>query len=111
MRGSDPDSALYWMVRMIEGGEDPLLLHVEWSFLRVRMWEMPMFVLSLWRFQPQSIQFIGMPEARIALGQVCTYSMLQSPMLLIRPSMRHYNCKKRWNTFCTSTYSRSSCWL
>ena len=26
LRGSDPDAALYWMARMIEGGEDPLFI-------------------------------------------------------------------------------------
>ena len=25
MRGSDPDAALYWLARMLDGGEDPLL--------------------------------------------------------------------------------------
>ena len=27
MRGSDPDAALYWLARMLDAGEDPLLLH------------------------------------------------------------------------------------
>ena len=26
IRGSDPDAALYWMARMLKGGEDPVLL-------------------------------------------------------------------------------------
>ena len=26
MRGSDPDGALYWLARMIDGGEDPLYI-------------------------------------------------------------------------------------
>ena len=29
MRGSDPDAALYWLARMIEGGEDPLYIREE----------------------------------------------------------------------------------
>ena len=74
MRGSDPDSALYWMARMIEGGEDPLFIARRMVIFasedvgNADVRALPLAISAL-----QSIQFIGMPEARIALGQVCTY--------------------------------------
>ncbi len=45
MRGSDPDAALHYLARMIEGGEDPRSLPDELSFVRPRTWGMPI----LWR--------------------------------------------------------------
>ncbi len=74
MRGSDPDSALYWMARMIEGGEDPLFIARRMVIFasedvgNADIRALPLAISAL-----QSIQFIGMPEARIPLGQVCIY--------------------------------------
>ncbi|MBK8945270.1 MAG: replication-associated recombination protein A [Ignavibacteriae bacterium] len=74
IRGSDPDAALYWMARMLEGGEDP-------KFIARRM-----IVLAsedIGNASPNSlviaeatfgaIEKIGMPEARIILSQCVTY--------------------------------------
>ncbi len=74
LRGSDPDAALYWLMRMLEAGEDPL-------FIARRM-----FILAsedIGNADPQALQvavaakdalhFIGLPEGRIPLAQAATY--------------------------------------
>lgn len=74
MRGTDPDSALYWMARMLEAGEEP-------RFIARRICIAasedvgnadPMAIVvatSAW----QACEFIGMPEAQIILAQAATY--------------------------------------
>ncbi len=74
VRGSDPDGAIYWMARMLDGGEDP-------KFIARRM-----IVLAsedIGNADPQAIviatscftaiDYIGMPEARIVLAQTAAY--------------------------------------
>ena len=74
IRGSDPDATLYWMARMLKGGEDP-------TFIARRM----LIAASedIGNSNPnalllagecfRSVQVIGMPEARIILGQCAVY--------------------------------------
>jgi len=74
MRGSDPDAALYWMMRMIESGEDPL-------FIARRM--VIFAAEDIGNADPQALQvavaakdavhFVGLPEGRIPLAQAATY--------------------------------------
>ena len=74
MRGSDPDAALYWMMRMIEAGEDPL-------FIARRM--VIFAAEDVGNADPQALQvavaakdavhFVGLPEGRIPLAQAVTY--------------------------------------
>jgi putative ATPase len=74
MRGSDPDAALYWMMRMIEAGEDPL-------FIARRM--VIFAAEDIGNADPQALQvavaakdavhFVGLPEGRIPLAQAATY--------------------------------------
>ncbi len=77
MRGSDPDAALYWMARMIDGGEDP-------KFIARRM-----FILAsedIGNADPQALliaeaafksaEVIGYPECRINLAQAAVYLSL-----------------------------------
>ncbi|RNL20648.1 AAA family ATPase [Slackia faecicanis] len=77
MRGSDPDAALYWLARMIEGGEDP-------KFIARRI-----FILAsedIGNADPQAlliaeaafraVEVIGLPECRINLAQAVTYMAL-----------------------------------
>ena len=74
MRGSDPDAALYWMARMIEGGEDPLFIARRMViFASEDVGNADLRALPLAVAAMQTIQLIGMPEARITLGQACTY--------------------------------------
>tara|TARA_B100000768_G_scaffold147861_1_gene141562 strand:- start:4295 stop:5572 length:1278 start_codon:yes stop_codon:yes gene_type:complete len=74
IRGSDPNAAVYWLARMIEGGEDP-------KFIARRM-----IILSsedIGNANPtalvianncfQAVNIIGMPESRIVLAQAATY--------------------------------------
>ena len=77
MRGSDPDAALYWLARMIDGGEDP-------KFIARRM-----FILAsedIGNADPQALliaeavfksaEVIGYPECRINLAQAAIYLAL-----------------------------------
>ncbi|MBM76264.1 MAG: hypothetical protein CMK59_12745 [Proteobacteria bacterium] len=74
MRGSDPDAALYWLAQMLEGGEDPefiarrMLIFASEDVGNADLRALPLACSTL-----QSIKMIGMPEARIILGQCCTY--------------------------------------
>ena len=74
IRGSDPDATLYWMARMLKGGEDPV-------FIARRMLisasedignSNPNALLMAGECL-RSVQAIGMPEARIVLGQCAVY--------------------------------------
>lgn len=74
IRGSDPNGAVYWLARMIEGGEDP-------SFIARRMViaasedignaNPTALVVATTCFQ--AVNLIGYPEARIVLSQAATY--------------------------------------
>ncbi len=74
IRGSDPDAALYWMARMLEGGEDPLFIARRMVILAsedVGNASPNALVLSESTFS--AVHKIGMPEARIILAQCATY--------------------------------------
>ena len=74
IRGSDPDATLYWMARMLKGGEDPV-------FIARRM--LISASEDIGNSNPnalllagecfRSVQAVGMPEARIILGQAAVY--------------------------------------
>ena len=74
LRGSDPDAALYWMMRMLEAGEDPL-------FIARRM--VIFAAEDVGNAEPQALQvavaakdavhFVGLPEGRIPLAQAATF--------------------------------------
>ena len=74
MRGSDPDAALYWMMRMLEAGEDPL-------FIARRMVIFAAEDVGL--AEPQALQvavaakdavhFVGLPEGRIPLAEAAVF--------------------------------------
>ncbi|MAQ92872.1 MAG: AAA family ATPase [Rhodothermaceae bacterium] len=74
MRGSDPDAALYWMAKMIYAGEDP-------RFVLRRMVIFACEDVGL--ADPNAVrqavacleafEFVGMPEGRFMLGQLCVY--------------------------------------
>ncbi len=74
MRGSDPDAALYWLARMISGGEDPLFIArrmVVFASEDVGNASPNALVLAQATFQ--AVHTVGYPEARIILGQCTTY--------------------------------------
>ena len=74
VRGSDPDAALYWLARMLEGGEDPLFIARRLIVLAsedIGNASPNGLVLAETAFG--AIEKIGMPEARIILAQCATY--------------------------------------
>jgi len=74
MRGSDPDAAVYWLMRMLEAGEDPLFIARRMVILAAE---------DIGNADPQALQvavaakdafhFVGLPEGRIPLAQAATY--------------------------------------
>lgn len=70
MRGSDPDATLYWLARLIEGGEDPrfiarrIVIHAAEDVGLADPSVLPLAVAA-----QQCVALIGMPEARIPLAE------------------------------------------
>jgi putative ATPase len=74
VRGSDPDAALYWLARMLAGGEDPL-------FVARRL--VRMASEDIGEADPQALviaiaakdayDFLGSPEGELALAQACVH--------------------------------------
>lgn len=74
MRGSDPDAALYWLARMLEGGEDPLFIARRMVVLASEdIGNASPNALVLAEATFGAVDKIGMPEARIILAQCATY--------------------------------------
>ncbi len=77
VRGSDPDAALYWFARMLEGGEDP-------RYLARRITRMAVEDIGLADPQAQAVclqswetfERLGSPEGELALAQAVTYLAL-----------------------------------
>lgn len=74
MRGSDPDSALYWLARLLHGGEDPryiarrIMIHVSEDIGMANPEAMLIANSAM-----QASERIGMPEIRIILAQAVIY--------------------------------------
>jgi len=74
MRGSDPDAALYWMAKMLEGGEDPRFVARRLVICAAEdVGNAAPFALVLANAAFQVAEFVGMPEAKIPLAQAVTY--------------------------------------
>jgi putative ATPase len=74
LRGNDPDAALYWMMRMIEAGEDPLfVLRRMVIFASEDIGNADPHALMLAVSTDQAFQRLGMPEGLHALSQCCLY--------------------------------------
>ncbi len=74
MRGSDPDAALYWMARLLEGGEDPLFVARRMViFASEDVGNADPRALSVAVAARDAVDFIGMPEAWIPLAHAVTY--------------------------------------
>ncbi len=74
IRGSDPDAAVYWMARMLEGGEDPLFIARRMVVLASEdIGNASPNALLLAEAAFSAVHKIGMPEARIILSQCATY--------------------------------------
>lgn len=74
IRGSDPDAALYWLARMIEGGEDPLFIArrlVISAAEDIGLANPNALLLANAAFD--TVNKIGWPEARIPLAEATVY--------------------------------------
>ncbi len=74
MRGSDPDAAVYWMMRMLEAGDDPLfVLRRMIVFASEDIGNADPRALELAVAADQAFRRLGMPEGMFAMAQCCTY--------------------------------------
>lgn len=74
IRGSDPNAAVYWLARMIEGGEDPAFIARRLVILAsedIGNANPTALVVATNAFQ--AVSLIGYPEARIVLSQAALY--------------------------------------
>jgi len=74
LRGSDPNAAVYWLARMIEGGEDPKFIARRMVILAsedIGNANPNALLLATTCFQ--AVELIGYPECRIILSQAATY--------------------------------------
>ena len=74
IRGSDPNGAVYWLARMLEGGEDAKFIARRLLILASEdIGKANPTALVLANSTFQSVAAIGMPESRIILSQCATY--------------------------------------
>ncbi len=74
MRGSDPDAALYWMAKMVYGGEDPRFLFRRMIiFAGEDVGMADPGALQVVMSAAQAFDYVGMPEGRFHLAQACLY--------------------------------------
>ena len=74
IRGSDPNAAVYWLARMIEGGEDPLFIARRLLILSSEdIGNANPTALVMANNCFQAVNSIGFPESRIILSQTTTY--------------------------------------
>ena len=74
IRGSDPDAALYWLARMIDGGEDPL--YIARRLVRMAAEDIGLAdpaALTNAVVARDACQFLGLPEGELALAQAALY--------------------------------------
>ncbi len=79
MRASDPDAALYWLARMLEGGEDPM--YILRRLVRFASEDVGMAdprALGVATAAQQAFHFIGSPEGKLAIAQAVVY-LAQAP--------------------------------
>lgn len=74
IRGSDPDAGIYWLARMLEGGEDVRFLTRRLVILasedigNADPQALPLAVAAM-----QACEFVGLPECQLSLAQAVTY--------------------------------------
>lgn len=77
VRNSDVDASLYWLARMLEAGEDPL--YIARRVVRMASEDIGLAApeaLNLCLSAKDAIDFLGMPEANLALAQAVAYLAL-----------------------------------
>jgi len=74
LRGSDPDASVYWMMRMVEAGEDPLFIARRMViFASEDVGNADPRALQVAIAVKEAVDFVGMPEGVIPLAQGVTY--------------------------------------
>lgn len=74
LRGSDPDAALYYMVRMLESGEDPRFLARRMIILASEdIGLADPFALVMAVSAAQAVEYVGMPECALNLAEAAIY--------------------------------------
>jgi len=74
IRGSDPDGALYWLARMLEGGEDPL--YIARRLIRMAIEDIGLAdpqAMTLAIAARDTYHFLGSPEGDLALAEIAVY--------------------------------------
>ncbi len=74
VRGSDPDAALYWLARMLDGGEDPL--YVARRLIRMAVEDIGLadpHALAVAVSAKDAYHFVGSPEGELALAEAAVY--------------------------------------
>jgi putative ATPase len=77
VRGSDPDATLYWLTRLLEGGEQPL--YVSRRLIRMAIEDIGLAdpqALSLAMAAKDAYEMLGSPEGELALAEVAIYLAL-----------------------------------
>jgi len=93
LRGSDPDAAAYWIVRMLEGGEDPLYIArrmVRFASEDIGLADSNAMAVAL--SAKESFHFLGPPEGYLALIQAAIYLALAPKS---NSAYRAYNLAKK----------------
>ena len=74
IRGSDPDAAVYWLARMLTGGEDPKFIARRMIVLSSEdIGNADPYAITLATNAFTAIDYIGMPEATLVLSQTAIY--------------------------------------
>ncbi len=74
MRGGDPDAAVYWLMRMLEAGEDPLFVARRMViFAAEDVGNAEPQALAIAVAAKDAVHFVGLPEGRLPLAQAATY--------------------------------------
>jgi putative ATPase len=74
IRGSDADAALYWLARMLDGGEDPM--YIARRLVRMALEDIGLAdpgALQVCIGARDAYHFLGSPEGELALAQACLY--------------------------------------
>ena len=74
VRGSDPDGALYWLARMLDGGENPM--YIARRLVRMALEDVGVAdpgALHVCVAARDAYHFLGSPEGELALAQACVY--------------------------------------
>lgn len=98
IRGSDPDAALYWFARMLEGGEDPL--YIARRLIRMAAEDIGLAdpqALQITIAARDSFEMLGSPEGELALAEAVVY------LALAPKSNAIYTAYKQARSFASTT--------